>query len=82
LREQQSKQVDELERHIDADLDENWRGGSFRFSRYRGRLSDGIVKELQRRYGGWTVRQEIDGDGDGALVFTPLLRAHRVARSG
>src|SRR5262249_34342055 len=36
LREQETRLADQLERHIDADLDENWRGGEFRFNRFQG----------------------------------------------
>jgi len=82
LKQRDSKQVDDLERHIDADLDENWRGGEFRFSRYHGQLDPGVLAELRRRYERWTVRQEIDPDGDGTLVFAPLLHEHRVLKVG
>ncbi len=82
LKERESKQADELERHIDADLDQNWRGGEFRFSRFQGQLDDGVVAELRRRYAQWSVRQEIDQDGDGTLVFRPLLAEHRVMKAG
>jgi hypothetical protein len=77
LREQETRLADRLERHIDADLDENWCGGEFRFSRFQGRLGDGVITELKRRYDRWAVRQEVDEDGDGTLVFAPLLARHR-----
>jgi hypothetical protein len=82
LKERQSKQADDLERHIDADLDQNWSGGEFRFSRFQGHLDDGVVAELRRRYECWALRQEIDQDGDGTLVLVPLLAEHRAKRAG
>ncbi len=62
-------------------MDRNWRGGEFRFGRYQGRLGDGVVAELRRRYDGWLVRQEVDSDDDGTLVFSPLLSEHRLVKA-